>query len=68
MNPEVLVLDEPLNGLDRKSGEVLLQVLSSLKAAGKTLIIATHDEALLKKLSDRVITINEDHTLAKETL
>lgn len=68
MNPEVLVLDEPLNGLDRKSREVLLQVLSSLKAAGKTLIIATHDEALLKKLSDRVITINEDHTLAKETL
>ena len=68
MNPEVLVLDEPLNGLDRKSGEVLLQVLSSLKAAGKTLIIATHDEALLKKLSDRGITINEDHTLAKETL
>lgn len=31
-------------------------------------MIGVGDEALLKKLSDRVITINEDHTLAKETL
>lgn len=66
MNPEVLILDEPMNGLDRKSREVLKQVLISLKTAGKTLIIATHDENLLRELSDRVITIGEDHTLQKE--
>lgn len=65
MNPEVLVFDEPMNGLDRKSREVLFQVLVSLKKAGKTLIIATHDEDLLKQLSDRIITIGEDHTLVK---
>ncbi|MCQ2575891.1 MAG: energy-coupling factor ABC transporter ATP-binding protein [Treponema sp.] len=63
MNPEVLVLDEPMNGLDRKSREKLLQILLSLKAAGKTLIIATHDEVLLNQLSDRIITITEEHTL-----
>lgn len=63
MNPEVLVLDEPLNGLDRKSRELLLQVLVSLKAAGKTLIVASHDEVLLEKLSDRIITLNENHAL-----
>lgn len=63
MNPEVLIFDEPLNGLDRKSREVLLQVMKSLKVAGKTLIIATHDEALLNTISDRIITIGEDHSI-----
>ncbi len=63
MNPDVLVLDEPMNGLDRKSREKLLQILLALKAAGKTLIIATHDEVLLNQLSDRIIEFNEDHTI-----
>lgn len=65
MNPEVLVLDEPMNGLDKKTTEVLLQVLLSLKAAGKTLIIATHDENMLKQLTDRIILINDDHTITE---
>lgn len=63
MNPEVLVLDEPMNGLDRKSRQVLLQVLLGLKAAGKTLIIATHDENLMTQLADRIVTIGDDHTI-----
>lgn len=63
MNPEILVLDEPMNGLDRKSRQVLLQVLLGLKAAGKTLIIATHDENLMTQLADRIVTIGEDHTI-----
>lgn len=61
MNPEVLILDEPMNGLDRKSREALLQILLSLKEAGKTLIVATHDEVLLKQITDKIITIGEDH-------
>lgn len=67
MNPEVLILDEPMNGLDRKSREVLLKVLQSLKSAGKTLIIATHEEKLLSELADRIITIGEDHSLEQES-
>lgn len=63
MNPEVLILDEPLNGLDRKTRETLLQVLKALKSAGKTLIIATHDEKLLQQLSDRIITLTDEHTI-----
>lgn len=63
MNPDVLVFDEPMNGLDRKTREVLLQVMLSLKSAGKTLIIATHDETLLNNISDKIITLGEDHTL-----
>lgn len=66
MNPEILVLDEPMNGLDRKSREKLLGFLVAWKSAGKTLIIATHDDKLLNLLADRIITISEDHTLVQE--
>ncbi len=57
LNPEVLVLDEPLAGLDRKTGERLLELLQELRAAGKTLLIATHDPALRDALADRVVAL-----------
>ncbi|MCQ2248408.1 MAG: energy-coupling factor ABC transporter ATP-binding protein [Treponema sp.] len=65
MNPDVLILDEPMNGLDKKSRQILMQVLHGLKDSGKTLIIASHDEILLNELSDRIIKIGEDHTIEK---
>jgi len=64
MNPEVLILDEPMNGLDRKTREKLMDFLQAWKNAGKTLIIATHDDNLLKQITDRIITIDENHKLA----
>ncbi|MCQ2589194.1 MAG: energy-coupling factor ABC transporter ATP-binding protein [Treponema sp.] len=63
MNPEILVLDEPLNGLDRKARETLMEFLHGWKQAGKTLIISTHDENLLNLITDRRITFGEDHSL-----
>lgn len=63
MNPEILVLDEPMNGLDRKSKEKLMNFLRAWKTAGKTLIIATHDENLLNAISDRIITIGDNHQI-----
>ncbi len=44
LNPEVLVLDEPFAGLDRKSKELLKEFLKEYHEAGKTLIAAVHDE------------------------
>jgi cobalt/nickel transport system ATP-binding protein len=57
LNPEVLILDEPFAGLDVKTQEFLSGFLSDLLAAGKTLIIATHDETLTASLADDVIYI-----------
>ncbi|MCR5792383.1 MAG: energy-coupling factor ABC transporter ATP-binding protein [Lachnospiraceae bacterium] len=57
MNPEVLILDEPLNGLDRESRKWLLDFLKQLKSSGKTMIIATHDEELKQELKDVVFTM-----------
>ncbi|MCR5273707.1 MAG: energy-coupling factor ABC transporter ATP-binding protein [Lachnospiraceae bacterium] len=52
LNPSVLVLDEPFAGLDKKSETFLMDLLFELKESGKTLIIATHDEARLERLRD----------------
>lgn len=61
MNPEILVLDEPLAGLDRPTQEWLIAFLLKLKKAGKTMIIATHNEELAEHLADRHIFFNEEH-------
>lgn len=41
-NPELLVLDEPMNGLDKDGVKDMRQYLLDLKANGKTILIASH--------------------------
>ncbi len=57
LNPEVLVLDEPFAGLDSKKEAWLLDFLKELKEAGKTLIIATHKEDIIKDLADETFRL-----------
>ena len=64
MNPEVLILDEPLAGLDKNTQKMLIDFLKKFHAAGKTLIIITHNNQLAKELGTRFIKMNEDHELA----
>ena len=58
--PEVLILDEPLAGLDQKTQALLLELLLQLKAAGKTLILATHSTDLPETLADRQVTLSRE--------
>ena len=67
MNPEALVLDEPLAGLDRKTQEWLVGFLLDLKKAGKTLIVSTHNDELAHTLADRLVVISDDHTIESIT-
>lgn len=63
MNPEVLVLDEPLAGLDKTTQDWLIDFLQELQSVGKTLIISTHDDSLAHLLGDRIVYMNDDHTI-----
>ena len=67
MNPEALVLDEPLAGLDRKTQEWLGGFLLDLKKAGKTLIVSTHNDELAHTLADRLVVIGDDHSIESIT-
>jgi cobalt/nickel transport system ATP-binding protein len=64
IRPSVLLLDEPTAGLDPRSQNMLLDILTELHKAGITLITATHDLIMLPHLADRAIVLGEDHKLA----
>ncbi len=53
-DPEVLMLDEPYTGLDPHAAEMLDDVLRSARAAGRTVLLTTHDLARALALGDRV--------------
>ncbi|SPF42079.1 nickel and/or cobalt ABC transporter, ATP-binding subunit O [Candidatus Desulfosporosinus infrequens] len=65
-NPEVLFLDEPTNGLDPRTQFWLVEFLSSLQSAGKTIITATHDLSIVEEIAQRVIVLRENHTVAAD--
>lgn len=54
MEPELLVLDEPMAGLDYGMQEELLAVLEGLHARGITLLLATHDIDFAYRWADRI--------------
>ena len=53
-SPELLVLDEPFNGLDKAGVEDVRKILLSLKEQGKTIIMASHNSEDIRLLCDTV--------------
>ena len=63
LNPEVLILDEPTNGLDPKTQRWLIELLVELNKRGRTIITATHNLELAHAISKRILVLSEDHQL-----
>ena len=59
MQPEALLLDEPTSALDPERKLEVVHVLRDLASEGTTMIIVTHEEAVVRVLSDRVIRLRE---------
>jgi len=57
--PRLLVLDEPTAGVDRASTEALVGTLAAIKAAGRALLVVTHDLSELGPVPDRVVTMQD---------
>ena len=56
---DLLIMDEPLSGLDQKAQADLEQLLMSLKARDITMILTCHEVKLLEKVVDRILVIHE---------
>lgn len=56
MNPQVLILDEPMNCLDKKSRQWLVEFLNQMHSVGKTIIIVSHTDDF-DKMADRIIEL-----------
>ena len=66
MNPELLLFDEPTAGLDPRSRHWLLELMSELGEAVKTIVFASHELEQLEWVADRCLVISEDHRLLGE--
>ena len=65
MNPDVLLFDEPVSGLDPKNRSFLIELIFQLNEAGKTIIITTHHLELADHFQSRVAVLSEQHQIEK---
>lgn len=56
--PPIILADEPTGNLDSKSGAAVMQILKSMNAEGKTVILITHDDNIARS-AGRVIKIQD---------
>lgn len=56
--PEVILLDEPFNGLDRPNRDALLATVNRLRADGRTILVSTHDLELAREACSHVMLLN----------
>jgi len=67
-DPEVLILDEPANGLDPEGVRWLRQMLRDLAGEGRTVLVSSHILAEVAQTADRVIIIDRGRLVAEASL
>ncbi len=58
-DPDLLLADEPTGNLDKKTSWQIMELLSKINESGTTILMATHNEGIVKKMGKRVIRIEE---------
>ncbi|MDR2599045.1 MAG: ABC transporter ATP-binding protein [Oscillospiraceae bacterium] len=67
-NPNIIIFDEPTNGLDVLTARVVTDFLADLRNQGKTIIVSTHIFSLVERLCDRAGIIIDGKMIANDTL
>ena len=67
-DPELLILDEPLSGIDPIGRQELLELFQALAAQGKCLLISSHELESLEKLTNHVVIMARGRIVAVGTL
>lgn len=67
-DPEVIIFDEPTNGLDVLTAKVVTDYLQELREQGKTIIISTHIMTVASKLCDRIGVLIDGEIAAQGTV
>lgn len=66
-NPKILILDEPLSGLDANAVIIVKELISLLAKEGKTIFYCSHMMDVVEKVSDRILLINKGRIVANGT-
>jgi len=65
--PELLILDEPTAGMDPAAKAGVRALIGDLRAAGRTILLTTHELADVERLADHVVVIDRGRLLAAGT-
>lgn len=58
-DPEILLLDEPLAGVNPKLADNILEIITNLNAKGINILMVEHNINAVMKISDRVVVMAE---------
>ncbi len=67
-NPDIIIFDEPTNGLDVLTAKTVTDYLLELRNMGKSIILSTHIFSLVEKVCDRVGVVIDGRMAACDTL
>lgn len=67
-DPDILVLDEPMNGLDSRGVEQVRNILLDLKKRGKTILLTSHNDEDIKVLCDSVSYMENGRIVSQQYL
>lgn len=67
-NPEIVILDEPMSGLDANAVIVVKELLQVLKQEGKTIFYCSHMMDVVERVSDRIVLIDKGTIIANDTI
>lgn len=62
MEPDIILLDEPTSALDKEMKDNVLELINELVDEDMTLIVVSHEDEFIDKVSDRIFSFNK-HTL-----
>ena len=63
--PELLLLDEVMGGLNPAESEEIIQLILELKQRGLTQMVIEHDMKAIMRISDRIVVLNSGEKLAE---
>jgi cell division transport system ATP-binding protein len=66
--PAILLADEPTGNLDPNTSKGIMDVLTNINAAGTTVLMATHDSAIVNKFQKRVIELTDGRIIRDEAI
>lgn len=64
MNQQIVIMDEPTTGLDMQESYEIMQVLTGMRNAGKTILMVTHNPVLAGQFADRIIEMETGRVTA----
>ena len=64
-DPSILILDEPFNGLDKHGVAQIRNLIKDLRCEGRTIILASHNQADIDELCDTVCEMDDGNMWRK---